>query len=660
MENHSCPFEQVKKTQEYFDYIEREQEGINEKVLLEKAVPDHIRSNILIHITQSMVTNCDFFTGCEAGFLRQIMRSLDQRFFGAQYLVLTSAMPSDGMYFIKKGVIDLVNESSNTEMKVIKRLETGESFAEGCLLEHWDKNPFLAITITECELWFLSRGKFNKVVDSFPRVRAVLRKCSSTKQKAARRGSVHAISKAIERAQRMAIFYIHPDNYFIQFWFGIILMVTVYSIIIIPFRIAFMENYEISASWMAADYFCDFLLLTDIVIRARFLAYYDGSHLIIQKKKIWGHYIQSGKMKWHLLSILPTEFALVMYPVCCPLWKLQTWSLYRLNKIIRVSEVRYLINRVESSLAKAGVRVPKNAIRVGKLVLVTLLSAHVVACVFYIIASFNQYTNTSENQKNWAKEDGLFDASPLLCPGIMVDLSTMMTRYIAALYWSMATLTTVGYGDITAHKDSIVEISFAIIILVIGTGIYTMVIALLEDIVSQLDVTSSLHKMKTDKVDNYIQSLGLPDTMKTKITAYYDNLWRTQRGVTGKKLIGFFPCSLRREIMLDILSPLLRNTFFIKECTSDFVAHILEFISLEICLPEDTIFYEGERCDSLWFLCKGEVDLLTSKMVNFKTVSNCVLGESSFFGLEPHICTAKAVDNCEIYLLNMDVRFTFE
>ena len=57
----------------YFDYVEREQEGLNERILLEKAVPDHIRNSILIHITQSMVAKCDFFTGCEDGFLRQVI-----------------------------------------------------------------------------------------------------------------------------------------------------------------------------------------------------------------------------------------------------------------------------------------------------------------------------------------------------------------------------------------------------------------------------------------------------------------------------------------------------------------------------------------------------------------------------------------------------------
>lgn len=98
MENHRCPFSQVKNIQEYFDYIERDQEGINEDLLLRQAVPDHIRNNILIHLTQSMIMKCEFFADCDPGFLRQVMISMEQRFYGAQYMVLSSSMPADGKF----------------------------------------------------------------------------------------------------------------------------------------------------------------------------------------------------------------------------------------------------------------------------------------------------------------------------------------------------------------------------------------------------------------------------------------------------------------------------------------------------------------------------------------------------------------------------------
>jgi len=121
-----------------------------------------------------------------------------------------------------------------------------------------------------------------------------------------------------------------------------------------------------------------------------------------------------------------------------------------------------------------------------------------------------------------------------------------------------------------------------------------------------------------DKVETYTQSQVLPDALKVKIDAYYESLWRIQRGVTGRKLLRFMPDYFRAEMTLDLLSPLLHKTFFIKDCTADFIAHILDFVSYEIFLPDDVVYYEGERAQELFFVQKGEVDLLTSKNVKFK------------------------------------------
>eukprot|EP00957_Ditylum_brightwellii_P151549 11541498-Ditylum_brightwellii.AAC.1 len=80
----------------------------------------------------------------------------------------------------------------------------------------------------------------------------------------------------------------------------------------------------------------------------------------------------------------------------------------------------------------------------------------------------------------------------------------------------------------------------------------------------------------------------------------------------------------------------------------------MDSLSLEIYLPDDTIFLEGEQCNVLNFLYKGEVDLLTANKVKFMAVTDALLGETSFFGFEPHICTAKASDTCEIFQLSMN------
>ncbi|KAL9183699.1 hypothetical protein ACHAXT_004555 [Thalassiosira profunda] len=656
MDRHNVSLESSQQVTEYFEYVAEEQEGLNEAVLLREAIPDHLSTNLLVHITQPMVGSCDFFADCESGFIRKIMVSMEQVFYGADYLVLSLEVPSNCMYFIKKGRVELMVEKEDKRLKAIRKLDANDSFAEGCLLETWEKNPFIARTATECELWVLKRSVFRDLIRDFPRSRFLIKQIAMESKDGRRRASVHNALKAAERAKRSAALYLHPDSYFMRAWFGLILTVTLYSMIAVPFRVAFLENHDISLAWLGFDYFGDALFFADFVFRAAFLAFYDeNNNLVVGHRDIWGRYWQSGKVKWHVLCALPIEALVLAVPTLCPLWKLQTWSLFRLNKLLRAIEMPYLIRRVESSLAKAGVKVPKNPLKVTKLLLVILLLAHVNSCVFFAIANFNQHANSGNigGQNNWANAEGLLDHAPQ-CPGTAVPLKIVGQQYTAGLYWAMATISTAGYGDITGDLGSVLEILYSILILIVGMLVYTLVIASLEDIVSQLDVTSSLHKMKTDRVNTYAQLQCLPDPLKAKIGAYYENLWRSHLGVKGEKLMTYVPAFLKADLISAMAGPYLQKTFFVKECAADFVADVVRTLDLEIYLPDAYLFREGERCDVLYFVYKGTVDLLTGQNVKFKTVSHCTLGESSFFLFEPHICTARTSDACEVLQLRMD------
>ena len=657
MEYRSISLEQIGRVEQYFDYLTTEKEGYNEDYLLNEAIPDHIKNSILIHINQSMVTNCELFADCDHGFLRSVILSMECLIVGPQYTVIREKSPVEGMYFVKKGVVNIYVANVDGSLKSVKSIEANESFAELSLLENWRESPLVAISMSDCVLWFLSKIQFNRLLHENPHVRDII---SNTLKPIAstRRSSIRAenLMRDVEKIQRRRNIYVHPDSHFVKAWFGLVLLVLLYDLTVIPFRIAFMENHDISGIWIGLDYFGDAILIMDTFLRARLLAFYDDGHIVTNQDRIWQNYKSSGKMKLHLLSLFPIEMFALFISTLCPYWKLQVWSLFRLNKLFRVLEIRYFFNLVETSLGQTGVKVPKNQLRVGKLAMLILLSAHLVGCIFFGLANYNQHKNIGHNdvQTNWANDEGLLLSHPM-CPGVPVETNIMMEQYIASLYWSMATLTTVGYGDVSVNLNSLPEVTFATCMLVIGTCIYTYVIALLEEIVSELDVTSSLHKQKMTDLAKYFQMRGIPDVIRGKIVAYYENLWRTQRGVRGEKLFQYMPRHLRVDVKYEMAFALFKDTFFFKACSSDVLYSIADSLIFELYLPGETLFVTGERCNTMYYLYTGDVNLLTPKGVKFKTMTKCTIAESSFFCRTPHPCTAQAANNCEIFQLCAEV-----
>ena len=74
------------------------------------------------------------------------------------------------------------------------------------------------------------------------------------------------------------------------------------------------------------------------------------------------------------------------------------------------------------------------------------------------------------------------------------------------MYWAITVLTTTGYGDITPVSE--LERVFNIVVFVMGILMYATVIAHMEDIVSQLDVTKKIFTKKINRIQSFLKREG--------------------------------------------------------------------------------------------------------------------------------------------------------
>ena len=100
------------------------------------------------------------------------------------------------------------------------------------------------------------------------------------------------------------------------------------------------------------------------------------------------------------------------------------------------------------------------AARVAKFFVLIVLSTHITACLWYLIACPD---SNGCDDSSWVKE--ALEQSPKEPRAV-----ASQSLYTNSVYWAMATLTTVGYGDIRGYTT--LERSFALATMLYGKLMY--------------------------------------------------------------------------------------------------------------------------------------------------------------------------------------------
>merc|ERR1712110_1179149 len=84
----------------------------------------------------------------------------------------------------------------------------------------------------------------------------------------------------------------------------------------------------------------------------------------------------------------------------------------------------------------------------------------------------------------------------------------------------MTTLTTVGYGDITATSDG--ERAYALLAMVAGGSFYGYIIGTITSIVSRLDLNASTYYERMDVIQAWVEHHHLPRDLRRSLRHYFE------------------------------------------------------------------------------------------------------------------------------------------
>ena len=236
--------------------------------------------------------------------------------------------------------------------------------------------------------------------------------------------------------------------------------------------------------------------------------------------------------------------------------------------------------------------------------------------------------------------------------GISPDLDRT-TNYLRALYWCVTTLATVGYGDIVPSRNA--EVLYAMLVMVLGVGVYGYVIGNVAALLANLDPARVRHRELVDRITAFMRYRQFPASLQRRIFDYYEYLWEKRLGYDESAAISALPPTLRTEVALFLSRDILQRVPLFRGASDDFIKAIAVEMHPLIFLPGDYIVRAGEPGEEMYFISRGRVEVVSAddKVVYATLTTGDFFGEMALLHREPRTASVRAIDYCDLYVLSI-------
>jgi voltage-gated potassium channel len=241
----------------------------------------------------------------------------------------------------------------------------------------------------------------------------------------------------------------------------------------------------------------------------------------------------------------------------------------------------------------------------------------------------------------WIALDGFESGPPDLPP------------YQSSLYWSITTLTTVGYGDITPIGSA--QTYYAMVVLALGAAMYGYIIGNVASLLANLDVIRSRHLQRIETVNHFMRDRHVPRELQARVRDYYNYLWDSRLG-QETEMLEDLPRPLRVEIALHLNRAILEKVPLFRGAGEEFFRELVLHLEPMIFLPGQVLMRRGETGHQLYFINKGKVEVLSRDDSEVLAVlsDGDFVGEMALLSSQPRANTVTATEYCNVYALGRE------
>ncbi|KAI7733991.1 hypothetical protein M8C21_014329 [Ambrosia artemisiifolia] len=197
-------------------------------------------------------------------------------------------------------------------------------------------------------------------------------------------------------------------------------------------------------------------------------------------------------------------------------------------------------------------------VRCAKLIAVTLFAVHCAGCFYYYLAA--HYPNPGNTWIGYGNES--------------FETESLWIRYVTSMYWSITTLTTVGYGDYHAQNR--------------------------REMRDTIQAASS-----------FSQRNHLPARLQDQMLAHLCLKFRTDsEGLQQQESLDSLPKAIRSSISHFLFYSLLDKAYLFHGVSNDLLFQLVSEMKAEYFPPKEDVILQNEAPTDFYILVSGAVELL--------------------------------------------------
>ncbi|EGR31384.1 hypothetical protein IMG5_110890 [Ichthyophthirius multifiliis] len=232
-------------------------------------------------------------------------------------------------------------------------------------------------------------------------------------------------------------------------------------------------------------------------------------------------------------------------------------------------------------------------------------------------------------------------------------------RYIYSFYWSVTTMCTVGYGDISPTNQY--EALFASINMILISCVFAYSINNIGMILQEIEKTSKELKDNQNTIQNYLERKKVNNEIKSRVRHYLQFLAEEQKNRNKKsedEILQKLSNGLRDEITMEINCKIINSyQIFARNFSIKTINRLVFAMKEVLTLPNEVILRENEVDDmSIYFIYDGIIEIYYQNQINDKKEiiikklqSNNFFGELSFFSGLSRKASARSVNLSTLY-----------